>query len=205
MKNHSLSAASNGTLRIPSLDGLRAISISMVLAAHVAGSIPALANRPLLVYTIFNGNRGVSVFFVISGFLITSLLLKEEVTGKISIRDFYVRRVFRIPPPFWVFLAVVAVLWKSGQLKRVGPIWASHSHFCVTISAATGGAGIVGPSVLKNSSIFSGRLLSFSLADADHFGSRRVLSLPRLQFGFFRMYCSRGNWGRSKTSCSTCA
>ena len=89
----------------------------MVLAAHLAGRLNALKNHPLLVYTIFNGNRGVSVFFVISGFLITSLLLKEEVTGRISIRDFYVRRVFRILPPFWVFLAVVAVLWKSGAIE----------------------------------------------------------------------------------------
>jgi len=117
VKSHSVGAASNGTSRIPSLDGLRAISISMVLAAHLAGRLNALKNHPLLVYTIFNGNRGVSVFFVISGFLITSLLLKEEVTGRISIRDFYVRRVFRILPPFWVFLAVVAVLWKSGAIE----------------------------------------------------------------------------------------
>jgi peptidoglycan/LPS O-acetylase OafA/YrhL len=68
--------------------------------------------------TIFNGNRGVSVFFVISGFLITSLLLKEEqVTGQISIQAFYIRRVFRILPPFWIFLVVVAVLWKSGTIE----------------------------------------------------------------------------------------
>jgi peptidoglycan/LPS O-acetylase OafA/YrhL len=118
MKRHARSAAQNGTSRIPSLDGLRAISIGMVLAAHVVGSIPVLKNRPLLAYTIFNGNRGVSVFFVISGFLITSLLLKEEqVTGKILVKDFYIRRVFRILPPFWVFLAVVAVLWKLGTIE----------------------------------------------------------------------------------------
>lgn len=62
-------------------------------------------------------------FFVISGFLITSLLLKEEqVTGKISIRDFYIRRVFRILPPFWVFLAVVALLWELGTIETS---WAS--------------------------------------------------------------------------------
>jgi peptidoglycan/LPS O-acetylase OafA/YrhL len=122
MKN-SLGTGSHPKSRIPSLDGLRAISISMVLASHGAMSISALANRPLLSYTIFNGNRGVSVFFVISGFLITSLLLKEEqVTGKISIRDFYIRRVFRILPPFWVFLAVVALLWELGTIETS---WAS--------------------------------------------------------------------------------
>lgn len=118
MRSHSLNSAANGPSRIPSLDGLRAISISMVLASHVAANIPVLEKHPLVSYTIFNGNRGVSVFFVISGFLITSLLLKEEqATGRISIRDFYVRRVFRILPPFWVFLAMVAVLWRLGTIQ----------------------------------------------------------------------------------------
>jgi peptidoglycan/LPS O-acetylase OafA/YrhL len=107
-----------GTARIPSLDGLRAISIAMVLLSHAAFTIPFLEKHPLLVYTIFNGNRGVSVFFVISGFLITSLLLKEdERTGRISLKNFYIRRIFRILPPFWVFLVAVVVLWKAGALE----------------------------------------------------------------------------------------
>lgn len=114
MKNVSESGAS----RIPSLDGLRAFSIAMVLLSHAAFSTPFLEKHPLLVYTIFNGNRGVSVFFVISGFLITSLLLKEdERTGRISLKNFYIRRVFRILPPFWVFLGVVVLLWKAGALE----------------------------------------------------------------------------------------
>ena len=91
--------------RIPSLDGLRAISIGMVLAGHAASGIPALRDHPLLAYTLFNGNRGVSVFFVISGFLITSLLLDEEQrAGSISLKNFYLRRIFRILPPLWALL-----------------------------------------------------------------------------------------------------
>lgn len=87
----------------------------MVLAGHAASGIGVLKNHPLISYTIFNGNRGVSVFFVISGFLITSLLLQEEqLRGKISLRDFYIRRIFRILPPFWVFLAGVLTFWKLG-------------------------------------------------------------------------------------------
>lgn len=90
----------------------------MVLAGHAASGIPALRNHPLIDYTIFNGNRGVSVFFVISGFLITSLLLQEEQRcGKISLRDFYIRRAFRILPPFWVFLAGVVLFWKLGVFE----------------------------------------------------------------------------------------
>lgn len=57
------------------------------------------------------GNCGVRIFFVISGFLITSLLLAEKAkTGRISLRDFYIRRVFRIVPAYYAFLLVVAVL-----------------------------------------------------------------------------------------------
>lgn len=65
-----------------------------------------------------NGNRGVSVFFVISGFLITSLLLKEEQRkGCISLGDFYVRRALRILPPFYVFLVCLVLAWKLGLIN----------------------------------------------------------------------------------------
>jgi len=118
MKSVSLGAVRQTDSRIPSLDGLRAISISMVLAGHAASGIAALRNRPVLLYTLFNGNRGVSVFFVISGFLITSLLLQEdELKGKISLKYFYLRRAFRILPPFWMFLAGIVLLWRLGFLE----------------------------------------------------------------------------------------
>jgi peptidoglycan/LPS O-acetylase OafA/YrhL len=89
-------------MRIPSLDGLRAASITMVLVAHASMGFPSWAhNHPTLLSAIGNGNRGVSVFFVISGFLITTLLLNEEAkTGNISLKNFYIRRFFRIIPPF---------------------------------------------------------------------------------------------------------
>jgi peptidoglycan/LPS O-acetylase OafA/YrhL len=58
-----------------------------------------------------NGSQGVAVFFVISGFLITHLLLKElKREGQISLKRFYLRRTFRIFPPFYVYLLVVALL-----------------------------------------------------------------------------------------------
>jgi peptidoglycan/LPS O-acetylase OafA/YrhL len=62
------------------LDGLRAFSISLVLIAHLLGTrnfhLPEVISRVLGIF--FLGPLGVRVFFVISGFLITSLLLKEE-------------------------------------------------------------------------------------------------------------------------------
>jgi peptidoglycan/LPS O-acetylase OafA/YrhL len=98
--------------RIPSLDGARAIAVTLVFTWHllVHADVP-------LIWRVDYGNLGVRVFFVISGFLITSLLLAErERTGKISITDFYVRRVFRIFPAYYVFLLVMAVLLPTGWL-----------------------------------------------------------------------------------------
>jgi len=58
---------------------------------------------------------GVTAFFVISGFLITTLLLEERrETGAIDLRAFYLRRTFRILPAYWVYLGVVAVLAAAG-------------------------------------------------------------------------------------------
>lgn len=104
--------------RISALDGLRAVSILFVIFGHAAGnSAFPQSLRFLMAYA----NFGVRVFFVISGFLITSLLLKEqEVRGSISLKKFYLRRVFRIFPASYTFLAVVALLAAAGwiQLKH---------------------------------------------------------------------------------------
>jgi peptidoglycan/LPS O-acetylase OafA/YrhL len=101
--------------RIPSLDGLRALSIALVLAGH---SIPN-AQWDWFLWKVFgNGDLGVSIFFVISGFLITSLLLKEHAeAGEISPSSFYLRRAFRILPPFYAFLVVLLALKRFGVLE----------------------------------------------------------------------------------------
>jgi peptidoglycan/LPS O-acetylase OafA/YrhL len=103
--------------RIPCLDGLRAISIALVLFSHVAEKIPALAGRS----HVDLGNFGVRVFFVISGYLITTLLLEERArSGAISLAHFYVRRAFRIFPAFYAFIAVVvaAALFGAVELRE---------------------------------------------------------------------------------------
>ena len=100
--------AATTSKRIPTLDGLRAVSIVLVLLNHLVGTLyyPAILS-PLGEF----GNFGVRVFFVISGYLITSLLIKEhERTGSISLKNFYLRRVFRIFPAAYTYLLVLAVL-----------------------------------------------------------------------------------------------
>ena len=93
--------------RIPSLDGLRAISITLVILSHLVKWRHISLDR---VETY--GILGVHVFFVLSGYLITNLLLREyDRSSTISLRDFYIRRAFRIFPAAFVFLAVVIVLY----------------------------------------------------------------------------------------------
>jgi peptidoglycan/LPS O-acetylase OafA/YrhL len=97
--------------RIPYLDGLRAYSILLVLFGHTAESNSWLSSRWYLKIFLANSHLGVRVFFVLSGFLITTLLLKEQdATGRISIRGFYERRIARIFPAFYLYIAVIGVL-----------------------------------------------------------------------------------------------
>jgi peptidoglycan/LPS O-acetylase OafA/YrhL len=95
--------------RIPSLDGLRAISITLVLIAHLAGT----RNFPLseAAGNFWGlGEFGVRVFFVISGFLITGLLMQELAReGHIRLGRFYLRRTLRIFPPYYTLLVALGV------------------------------------------------------------------------------------------------
>jgi peptidoglycan/LPS O-acetylase OafA/YrhL len=101
--------------RIPSLDGLRALSIVMVMLAHTAGTPGSPAWLLKLEHA---GNLGVKVFFVISGFLITTLLYKElAATERISLRNFYLRRGFRIFPAFYTYFAVIQVATYLGIIR----------------------------------------------------------------------------------------
>lgn len=103
--------------RIPSLDGMRAVSIGLVIVSHVI--YPLLRNPPAWIVPIGPmGNIGVAIFFAISGFLITSLLLAEEDRfGTFSLRQFYLRRIFRIWPAFYVIWAVYAVGTNLGYFQ----------------------------------------------------------------------------------------
>jgi peptidoglycan/LPS O-acetylase OafA/YrhL len=93
---------------IPTLDGWRAIAILWVLEGHSQPwSLGGLSNHWLR----DTGYRGVQLFFALSGFLICSRLLREEDRfGSISLKSFYVRRVFRIHPAALMYLLVVTTL-----------------------------------------------------------------------------------------------
>jgi peptidoglycan/LPS O-acetylase OafA/YrhL len=84
---------------IPGLDGIRAVAVIAVLCYH--------ANSPWAL----GGFLGVETFFVLSGFLITSLLLVEwQETGRIDLRNFWLRRARRLLPAVWLLLLLLPVL-----------------------------------------------------------------------------------------------
>lgn len=86
--------------RFPALDGLRAIAALMVVMFHFGGRD----------WRWLSGHSGVHIFFVLSGFLITTLALREEEkAGRISFVDFYLRRLFRIVPVYLVVLLAMSL------------------------------------------------------------------------------------------------
>jgi peptidoglycan/LPS O-acetylase OafA/YrhL len=103
--------------RIPSLDGLRAISIALVMLSHLLGTGGFPLGPRALGAAGDVGYLGVRVFFVISGFLITALLVSEhERKGRIALGDFYARRAYRILPPFLAFVAAVVIAAELGAI-----------------------------------------------------------------------------------------
>lgn len=93
---------------IPSLDGLRAVSFFIVFVAHIGYE----AQVP--------GGFGVTVFFFLSGFLITTLMRMEfEKRRDVNLKQFYLRRVLRILPPFYVVLAASLAAGLSGLVPSV--------------------------------------------------------------------------------------
>src|ERR1700731_4127363 len=110
--------------RLPSLNGLRAISIAIVISFHLIRFNLDVDPTPFLHFPIFDGQFGVNVFFVISGFLITSLLLNEEKEkGGISLKNFYTRRTLRIFPAYLFLLFAYWCLQLMGYLKVPQSAW----------------------------------------------------------------------------------
>lgn len=102
--------AASGPLRLPivrELDGIRAIAVFIVFLSHVG-----LAR-------LVPGGLGVTIFFFLSGYLITSLLYAEAATtGRINFPGFYLRRTLRIFPPLYITLGLAGLAVATGLLER---------------------------------------------------------------------------------------
>ena len=113
--------------RMASLDGLRAISIVLVMLGHLSGTRNA---GSLNLGIGDHAYLGVVVFFVISGFLITSLLISEaDAHGSVSLKLFYARRSLRIFPASYAYLAILSLLWIWGRVDlKPADLWHSFSY-----------------------------------------------------------------------------
>lgn len=86
--------------RIPSLDGLRAISVLLVVFSH---------SFPTVKHYIDLGNIGVRMFFIISSYLITGILYRDVVKERFSLKTFYFKRIMRTFPAFYFFLGLMFI------------------------------------------------------------------------------------------------
>ncbi|HYP34638.1 MAG TPA: acyltransferase, partial [Burkholderiaceae bacterium] len=102
-----LYAAFKDATYFPSLNGIRAVCALMVVKIHVHWSFAGSASTSML----DRGFLGVDMFFIISGFLIVTLLLRErDADGRISLKQFYVRRTLRIFPIYYLLVAILLLI-----------------------------------------------------------------------------------------------
>ncbi|MDB6107204.1 MAG: acyltransferase 3 [Gammaproteobacteria bacterium] len=117
--------AHTGAWHIPSLDGLRGLSVLLVLSSHTLQSAQ--------LRDVIPGSFGVTVFFFLSGYLITTLLRVEvEDTGSIAFGKFYLRRALRIFPPFYLVLLLAALRGHYGVLIHT----ANHMEWSYVLGQA---------------------------------------------------------------------
>jgi peptidoglycan/LPS O-acetylase OafA/YrhL len=127
-----MGTSSHARARNRSLDGLRGLAVVLVVLAHA--SLPGFHN---------GGTTGVTLFFALSGFLITSLLLEERFrNGAISLGRFYMRRLLRLMPALLAMVAVVTV----AEVVRHTPKALTHALLTVTYLTdfVRAGGGTVG-------------------------------------------------------------
>lgn len=154
---------------IPSLDGLRAIAVLIVLVSHsgYGETVP--------------GGLGVTIFFFLSGYLITTLILDEQTrTETINVRHFYLRRAFRLLPPLLITLAIAYTLVAAGLLGG-GFSWGGLTSQLFYF------ANYYGIFFAHENSIPEGTGILWSLAVEEHF----YIVFPVLMFVFFRFVNSR--------------
>jgi peptidoglycan/LPS O-acetylase OafA/YrhL len=155
---------------IPSLDGLRTVAFVIVFFSHSSD----LGDR------FFPGGLGVTIFFFLSGYLITTLMRREsERKGSINFKSFYMRRILRIFPPFYAVFAIGLLLTAIGVLTDP-PTWAAISsqllYYANYRMAFVGFEGF-----------YSGSSIIWSLAVEEHF----YFLFPFLYWGMLRLKLSR--------------
>lgn len=114
-------AAAGPASRILGFDGLRAFAVALLMFSH-AGLVEGTAWERSGAARVFNAERGVQIFFVLSGLLITHLMLAEHArSGRVDLSRFYLRRVLRIFPVYYAAIALSFALG-AAAIYRVHPV-----------------------------------------------------------------------------------
>lgn len=112
----------------PALDGLRGVAVLVVVVTHAIPNLPTY------------GGLGVNIFFVLSGYLITRLLVVEmDRTGTINLGRFYLQRALRLMPPFWAMLLIFLPFILAGH-HRIPQLqsWAMAATYLMNFNVAFG-------------------------------------------------------------------
>jgi len=128
--------------RLPSLDGWRAISITLVLGSHSTHTAHFPHQLDIVFKWAFDSDLGVRSFFLISGFLITWLMLLEnDRSGRINLKHFYVRRCLRILPVYLVYLGAIAGLQAFTPYSQSTIHWIANLTFTTNFLGAGAATG----------------------------------------------------------------
>jgi len=147
--------------QIPSLDGIRAVAVLIVFVSH------------LHIVNLIPGGFGVTLFFFLSGYLITTLLAREfDKTGQIALGHFYLRRLLRLSPPLLITLALAIGLHFAGLVEgQVDPgtvlsqIFYYYNYWSLHFGPTSGG----GPVAYGQGDTIPGLGLLWSLSIEEHF------------------------------------
>jgi peptidoglycan/LPS O-acetylase OafA/YrhL len=116
VKNTNADTVIASASRFPALDGIRGLAIGLVILHHLGVRPPSDAHRAY--GALFDGGAGIRLFFVLSGFLITTLLLTElRKSATIDLRAFWIRRLFRLGPALVLVLGAAFLLREAGILS----------------------------------------------------------------------------------------
>ena len=129
--------------RLPELDGFRAIAILMVFAVHLVYATPikdelAATLHPILRFFVSHGWLGVDLFFILSGLLITGILLDARGSPRFF-RNFYIRRALRIMPLYYACIVVMAFFYRGhGDYFGISTIFLSNYAYGLGILTPNG-------------------------------------------------------------------
>ena len=145
------------------LNGVRAIAAIGVMIAHIIGDLPNFGLSNTFIGTTSSGglkpilmaSYGVTIFFTLSGFLITYLILKEkEVSDTINVRNFYMRRVLRIWPLYYLYLAICLVVYYLLSVEYDSSLFGFYIFLAANV-----------PLILGNTLPYAGHLWSIAVEE----------------------------------------